>query len=84
MGRGTLEEVWNGSRDTRGDPGRVKGPKRRLRIGRWTLAEVRNWSRSLGEVRDGSGDSRGSPGRIEEPLERSGTGHGTLGEFRDG
>ena len=48
------------------------------------LAEVRNWSRSLGEVRDGSGDSQGSSRRIEGPLERSGTGHGTLGEFWDG
>ena len=47
-GQGTLEEVQDGSGETRGGQGRVGGPSGRSVTGRGTLEEVR----------DGSGDPR--------------------------
>ena len=62
MGRGTLEEVQDGSGDPlgglkepRGGPGRVGGTSRRFGMGQGTHWEV--WG-NLVEVRDGSGEPR--------------------------
>ena len=53
-GRGILGEVLDGSKDHRGELGRVGGPLVRSGTGRWTL----------GEVRDGSGGPREGPRRV--------------------
>ena len=41
---GTLEEVWDKSRDPRRVPGQVWGPTRRPGMGRGTVGEVRDRS----------------------------------------
>ena len=64
MGRGTLREVWDGSEEPRGGPGRFVGPSDRSGTGRGTLVEVR--------------DGSGVPKRFGAPSERSGMGRGTL------
>ena len=69
MGRGTYGEVWDGTGDPQGGPGRVGGPSKKSGTCQGTL----------GEVRDGSGDPRAGPGRVWEHLGRYGTGLGTLG-----
>ena len=69
MGRGTLGEVWDGSLDPRGGPGRIGGPSSRSGTGRGT-----RW-----EVRDSSLDPRGGSQLVGGPSGRSGTGQGTIG-----
>ena len=43
-GLGSLEEVWDGSGEPRGGPGRLLGPWDRSVMGRWTVEEVRDGS----------------------------------------
>ena len=43
-------EVWDGLRDSQGDPGQVRGISVRSGTGRGTLVEVRDGSGDLGEV----------------------------------
>ena len=52
MGRGTLGEVRDGSRDPREGPGRVERPSEWSGTGQGTLREVRDGSGTLGEVWD--------------------------------
>ena len=73
-GWGTHEEVWDGSVDTRGGPGRVGGILGRSGTGRETHVEVQ----------DGSGDPRGGPERVKRPSGRSEMGRGNLGDVRYG
>ena len=47
MGRGTLGEVWDGSKEPPGGSGRVEGTSRRSGTGRETIEEVREGSRDL-------------------------------------
>ena len=82
MGLETIGEVWAGSRDPRGSPGRVERPSERSGTG--DPPEVRNETGTIGEVQDGSRDPRGGPGRVERPSGKTGTGLETLGEVRDG
>ena len=55
-GRGTIGEVWDGSGDPQGGPGRVEGPSGRFGTGWGTLEEVRTGRGTLEVVRDGLGD----------------------------
>ena len=55
--RGTLWEVRDGSRDPRGDPGRVEGPTGRSGTGRGTIGEIRG---TFGEVRWNLWEVRGT------------------------
>ena len=87
-GRGTLEEVWDGSTDPRGGPGnprrspeRVGGPLVRSGKGRGPSGRSGTGRGTLGEVRDESGDPRGGPERVEGLSERFGTGRWTIREF---
>ena len=57
--RGPSERYGTGSRDRRGGPGRLGGPSGRSGMGRGTLGEIQEWSRTLGDVWDG----------LEVPLE---------------
>ena len=62
MGRGTVGEVWDGSGDPRGDPGRVGGTSVRSGTGRGPTG--RSWM--------GRGTLRGGPGRVGVPFLWSG------------
>ena len=56
MGRGTFGEVQEGSGDSPGGPGLVRGLSRRSGMGRVTLEEVRD---GLGDLRGGLGQVKG-------------------------
>ena len=81
--QGTLGEVWDESRDSRGGPGRVGGPSGRSRTGRATFGRSERCQGTLGEVWDGSEILRGVQDGSEDPR-GSETGLGTLVEVRDG
>ena len=83
-GRGTLEEVQDGSRDPPGGPGRVGGPSGKSWKEQGIPGMFVTGQRTLGEVGDRWGDTRGGLGRVGGPSERSGSGRGTHGEDRDG
>ena len=80
-GLGTLVEVWEGSENPRGVPGRVRGPSGRSRKGRETLGVVRDRS-GIPSGRFGTG--RVTHGEVWDGSERSGKGLGTLKEDRVG
>ena len=84
MGRGTLEEVRNGSGDRWGGSGWFVGPSGRYGTGQRTLGEVRDGSETLEEVRHGRETLGEVRDGFREPSGRSGTGRGTIGEVRDG
>ena len=88
MGKGTIREERDGSREPWGGPGVVGGPSRSYGTGRRTLGEVLNGWLDLcelsetgrgthREVRDGSGVVRDGS---EDPC----GGTGRVGEFRNG
>ena len=69
-GQGNIGEVWDGSRDLQGWPGRVRRPSRRTETGRRHSGRIEGpW-----EV----------PGQVGGPLRRSEMGRETLGEIQDG
>ena len=78
---GTLGDVRDWSRDSRGGPVRVGGSSERSWMGRGTLGEVED------VFEDGPGGPGwvGAPsGRSKGPSGRSCTGQGTLGEVGTG
>ena len=77
MGQETLGEVRDGSRVSRGGPGRVKGPSVRSRMGRGPFVRSGTGWGTLKEVWYGSGDPRGVRDRSRDTSGRSRTGLGT-------
>ena len=81
--RENLGKVRAGAKNPLGVPGRVGGPLRRSKTGRWTLGEVQDGSGTHPKFWDLLGYPREGPGRVEEPSRRSGMGRGNHPEVWD-